>query len=119
MTFHGEVSASNLHIAGHYNGVNTAERMLDSISLYESNVTITGPKTFQSNVTFQNVDIDTVNWVPIKPYLKHLVLSNSVTHFTHAVHVKGTVWAPFIIADSVIVEVGDSSRVEGEGNTDP
>ncbi|XP_063858526.1 uncharacterized protein LOC135099850 isoform X1 [Scylla paramamosain] len=109
--FHGEVTTDHLHIAGHYNGVNVTKRMSDSISLYESSVNITGMKNFTANVTFQTVDTRDVNLVPMVRYFQHVVLSNSSTNFGYPVHVNGTVWAPFVSADSVVVE-GSVSGVD-------
>lgn len=110
--FHGEVTTNHLHIAGHYNGVNVTERMSDSISLYESSVVITGTKSFKANVTFQTVDTRNVNFVPLAPYFQYVVLSNSSTNFGYPMHVKGTVWAPFVSADSVVVEAGGNVCVQ-------
>lgn len=110
MTFHGDVNVEHLHLAGLYNGVDNDEQMMDSISFYDTNITVTGKKTFMSNVTFQTVNVISINNVNLKDYLQHVVQSSSVIHMDKRMKIDGEVWAPSLTVDSLLVEVsGDSS----------
>lgn len=104
MTLHGEVSVGHLHLSGSYNGVDTAERMADSISLYETNVTVTGMKTFTTNVTFKTLDVTSINYVPVRDYLHHVVLSNSPISLDRRMKVDGSIRAPFVTVNSLVVK---------------
>lgn len=98
------VNVGRLHLAGLYNEVDTAERLADSISLYETNITVTGMKTFMTNVTFQILDIMSINYVPLRDYLQKLVRSNSDIHLSKGVTIEGDVWVPFLSVNSLTVQ---------------
>lgn len=111
MIFHGEVIVEHLHLDGVYNGVDTAERIADSISLYETNVTVTGMKTFKTNVTFQSLYVTSINHVPMRDYLQHVVRTNADIYLRRGVTVEGNVWAPFLRVDSLVVKASGCPNI--------
>lgn len=105
--FHNEVNVSHLHIHGTFNGVDTDQRMTDSVRIGDANVQIQGKKIFHANLTVfkKRIDLFTINSLPLADFMEHVVLRNVPANFTEKITVNGHITTPTITAEALIVKV--------------
>ncbi|XP_071540700.1 uncharacterized protein [Panulirus ornatus] len=110
VNFLSTANITDLTIDGSLNNVNLEERLGDAVRQRDIGVSITGTKTFtasaasSSTTTFKNIKVSYLNDVDLDYYLSHVVLKTSPAHLLNAITVIGTVTAPSVTADSLVVE---------------
>lgn len=105
ITFSSKVSVKNLVLLGAINDLDLVAILSDAVRLKDTAVTITGKKTLMAGLTFENLHIELLNGQRLDHFLASVVTRNMPHTQTGAVRVRGTIVAPWVTAQQLVVQV--------------
>ncbi|XP_045619981.2 uncharacterized protein [Procambarus clarkii] len=101
--FTNSVMVKHLQILKSLNGVDVQARLDDAVRLQETKVAITGLKTFMVNTRLKSLQVEYLNSVNLDAFLARVVSRNTARNMSGSVTVRGTVSAPWVVAQRLSV----------------
>ena len=109
ITFTGRVTVRNLVLRGVLQGpqgtVDILARLADAVRLQDTAITITGKKVFTAAISFANLHVEILNGRKLDHFLALVVTRNRPHTLTGAVRVRGTITAPWVTTQQLVVQV--------------
>lgn len=79
--------------------------LADAVRLKDAAITIKGKKTLMAGLTFENLHVELLNGQRLDHFLASVVTRNRPHTLTGGVVVRGTVAAPWVTAQQLVVQV--------------
>lgn len=95
----------NLVLLGALGDLDLNAVLADAVRLKDAAVTIMGKKTLMAGLTFENLHVELLNGQKLQHFLDSVVTRNRPHTLTGAVRVRGTVIAPWVTAQQLVVQV--------------
>lgn len=108
ITFSSKVIVENIVLLGTLGNLDLAAIMADAVRLKDTAITITGKKTLMTGLTFENLHVELLNGQKLDHFLASVVTRDRPHTLTGAVTVRGTIIAPWVTAQQLVVKVGCS-----------
>lgn len=109
MTFSRQVTVKNLVLRGLLLGgqqtIDVIAHMTDAVRLQDTAITITGKKIFTAGLSFGNMHVEILNGRKLDNFFALVVTRDRPHTLTGAVRVRGTIIAPWVTAQQLIVQV--------------
>lgn len=95
----------NLVLLGALDDLDLDAILSDAVRLKDTAITITGKKTLMTGLTFENLHVELLNGQRLDHFLASVVTRNRPHTLTGAVRVRGTIIAPWVTAQQLVVQV--------------
>ncbi|XP_050714073.1 uncharacterized protein LOC126997069 isoform X2 [Eriocheir sinensis] len=104
ITFSSQVTVKNLVLLGALDDLDLNAILSDAVRLKDTAITITGKKTLMTGLTFENLHVELLNGQRLDHFLASVVTRNRPHTLTGAVRVRGTIIAPWVTAQQLVVQ---------------